>query len=178
MSYILHDHCYEAKPLDLIIHGRGPGGACAQQARHHVSQQEQEEQEEEDPAGDQQGGGHGPDHHGQKSRPLVDLAGHEVCAMDEYIMEASNKIEELLEAIRKKGTGAELEVKESMLHSSAELVKAIKRLVNKSKASERGDAGVSDKESNELKSRWTRSIICVAKTVCHGAKLLVDAVER
>ena len=162
MSYILHDHCYEAKPLDLIIHGRGPGGACAQQARHHVSQQEQEEQE--DPAGDQQGGGHGPDHHGQKSRPLVDLA--------------SNKIEELLEAIRKKGTGAELEVKESMLHSSAELVKAIKRLVNKSKASERGDAGVSDKESNELKSRWTRSIICVAKTVCHGAKLLVDAVER
>ena len=176
MSYILHDHCYEAKPLDLIIHGRGPGGACAQQARHHVSQQEQEEQE--DPAGDQQGGGHGPDHHGQKSRPLVDLAGHEVCAMDEYIMEASNKIEELLEAIRKKGTGAELEVKESMLHSSAELVKAIKRLVNKSKASERGDAGVRDKESNELKSRWTRSIICVAKTVCHGAKLLVDAVER
>ena len=98
--------------------------------------------------------------------------------MDEYIKEASNNIEELLEAIRKKGTGAELEVKESMLHSSAELVKAIKRLVNKSKASERGDAGVSDKESNELKSRWTRSIICVAKTVCHGAKLLVDAVER
>ena len=244
MNHILHDHWYEAKPLNLIIHGRGEeslpcqdvgavsqdgrthqvphivcvqqeeelegvgdqprccqselsrsskecwsspdcssgngrtvpshvsGGARAQQARHHVSQQEQEEQEE-DPPGDQQGGGHGPDRHG-----------HEVNALDEYIKEASSKIEELLEAIRKKGTGAQLEVKESILHGSAELVKAIKRLVNKSKAlqkeiiSERGDAGVSDKESNELRCRWTRGIICAAKSVRHGVQLLVDAVER
>ena len=65
MSHILNYHCYEAKPLDLIIHGRGPGGACAQQTQHHLSQQEPKEQEEENPGGDQQGGGHGPACHGQ-----------------------------------------------------------------------------------------------------------------
>merc|ERR1719445_1444349 len=63
------------------------------------------------------------------------------------------------------------------------LVRAIRELVNKSKAlqkeiiSERGGE-VSDKEFYKMNSRWTEGLISAAKAVGLGAKLLVDAADR
>merc|ERR1719245_2052828 len=96
-----------------------------------------------------------------KEADLADLVASEISAMDVAIEEAARKIEELLEASRQKDSGAKLEVNENVLDSCTALVKAIKELVNKSKAlqkeiiSERGDTGVSDKEFYKMNSRWT-----------------------
>merc|ERR1719245_9826 len=119
-----------------------------------------------------------------KEADLADLVASEISAMDVAIEEAAKKIEELLEASRQKDTGAKLEVNEAVLDSCTELVKAIKELVNKSKAlqkeiiSESGDTGVSDKEFYKMNSRWTEGLISAAKAVGLGAKLLVDAADR
>ena len=114
---------------------------------------------------------------------LAELVAVEISAMDVAIEEAARKIEELLEASRKNDTGAKLEVNEAVLDSCTELVKAIKELVNRSKAlqkeimAERG-VEVSDREYYKMNSRWTEGLISAAKAVGLGAKLLVDAADR
>ena len=114
---------------------------------------------------------------------LAELVAVEISAMDVAIEEAAKKIEELLEASRKNDTGAKLEVNEAVLDSCTELVKAIKELVNRSKAlqkeimAERG-VEVSDREYYKMNSRWTEGLISAAKAVGLGAKLLVDAADR
>merc|ERR1719245_1794380 len=118
-----------------------------------------------------------------KEADLADLVASEISAMDVAIEEAAKKIEELLEASRQKDTGAKLEVNEAVLDSCTALVKAIKELVNKSKAlqkeiiTERG-VEVSEKEWYRMNSRWTDGLISAAKAVGLGAKLLVDAADR
>jgi len=118
-----------------------------------------------------------------KETDLAELVAQEISAMDIAIEEAAKKIEELLEASRKKDSGAKLEVNEAVLDSCTALVKAIKELVNKSKQlqkeiiHERG-AGVSDREFYKKNSRWTEGLISAAKAVGLGAKLLVDAADR
>ena len=114
---------------------------------------------------------------------LADLVAMEISAMDVAIEEAATKIEELLEASRKKDSGAKLEVNEAVLDSCTELVKAIRELVKKSKVlqteimSDRG-AGVTDKEFYKKNSRWTEGLISAAKAVALGANLLVSAADR
>ena len=118
-----------------------------------------------------------------KEADLADLVASEISAMDVAIEEAARKIEELLEASRQKDSGAKLEVNENVLDSCTALVKAIKELVNKSKAlqkeiiTERG-VEVSEKEWYRMNSRWTDGLISAAKAVGLGAKLLVDAADR
>ena len=108
---------------------------------------------------------------------------NEISAMDVAIEEAAKKIEELLEASRRNDSGAKLEVNEAVLDSCTGLVKAIRELVNKSKAlqreimAERGGE-VSDREFYKMNSRWTEGLISAAKAVGLGAKLLVDAADR
>ena len=65
---------------------------------------------------------------------LAELVAKEISAMDVAIEEAAKKIEKLLEASRQKDTGTKLEVNVVVLDSCTELVRAIKELVNKSKA--------------------------------------------
>jgi len=114
---------------------------------------------------------------------LGDLVANEISAMDVAIEEAAKKIEELLEASRRKDSGAKLEVNEAVLDSCTGLVKAIRELVNRSKAlqreimAERGGE-VSDREFYKMNSRWTEGLISAAKAVGLGAKLLVDAADR
>ena len=114
---------------------------------------------------------------------LADLVTNEISAMDVAIEEAAKKIEELLEASRRNDSGAKLEVNEAVLDSCTGLVKAIRELVNKSKAlqreimAERGGE-VSDREFYKMNSRWTEGLISAAKAVGLGAKLLVDAADR
>jgi len=119
-----------------------------------------------------------------KETDLAELVAQEITAMDIAIEQAAKKIEELLEASRRKDTGAKLEVNEAVLDSCTGLVKAIKELVNKSKQlqkeiiEEKAGAGVSDREFYKKNSRWTEGLISAAKAVGLGAKLLVDAADR
>ena len=118
-----------------------------------------------------------------KEADLAELVASEISAMDIAIEEAAKKIEELLEASRQNDSGAKLEVNEKVLDSCTALVRAIKELVNKSKAlqkeiiTERG-VEVSDREYYKMNSRWTEGLISAAKAVGLGAKLLVDAADR
>ena len=115
---------------------------------------------------------------------LAELVSNEISAMDIAIEEAAKKIEELLEASRRNDSGVKLEVNEAVLDSCTELVKAIRELVNRSKAlqreimSERGGDTGSDREFYKMNSRWTEGLISASKAVGLGAKILVDAADR
>lgn len=114
---------------------------------------------------------------------LASLVSQEISAMDQAIEEAAKKIADLLAASRANDSGQKLEVNEKILDSCTSLVKAIRELMNKSKALQQeilleGRGRGTEKEFYKKNSRWTEGLISAAKAVGLGAKLLVDAADR
>lgn len=127
----------------------------------------------------------------QRLMPRSDDVGNDVEKMVEdemnatqnAVMEASAKIQDMLEKSRKSQTGVKLEVNERILDSCTELMAAIQKLIRKAKDLQeeivsQGRGASSVKEFYKKNHRWTEGLISAAKTVGWGAGLLVEKAER
>jgi huntingtin interacting protein 1 len=109
---------------------------------------------------------------------LGDLVEEELNGMDKAIMEAAQKIAEMLKQSRESDSGIKLEVNEKILDSCTSLMQCIQILVQKSRKVQAeivalGKGTSTAKEFYKRNHQWTEGLISAAKSVAQGATFLV-----
>ncbi|XP_064620055.1 huntingtin-interacting protein 1-like isoform X2 [Lineus longissimus] len=118
-----------------------------------------------------------------KPEELGDLVDQEMYSTQEAIDQAASRFQDMLESSRKDHSGIQLEVNERIIDSCTALMKAIKILVEKSKALQReivaqGRGAADSKEFFKKHHRWTEGLISAAKAVGAGANHLLDSADK
>ncbi|XP_031837617.1 huntingtin interacting protein 1 [Nomia melanderi] len=111
------------------------------------------------------------------------LVEKELLSMDKAIEEAANRIQDMLEKSRAADSGLKLEVNGKILDSCTELMKCIRKLVQKSRflqaeIVEQGKGTASATEFYKRNHQWSEGLISAAKAVAMGANLLLEAADK
>lgn len=121
-----------------------------------------------------------------KTRDNVDvgnLVENELQSMDKAIEEAANRIQEMLDKSRADDSGLKLEVNGKILDSCTDLMKAIRKLVKKSRLLQteivaQGKGTVSATEFYKRNHQWSEGLISAAKAIAMGANFLLEAADK
>ncbi|KZC15117.1 PREDICTED: huntingtin-interacting protein 1 [Dufourea novaeangliae] len=107
----------------------------------------------------------------------------ELLSMDKAIEEAAKRIQDMLDKSRAADSGLKLEVNGKILDSCTELMKSIRKLVQKSRflqaeILEQGKGTASATEFYKRNHQWSEGLISAAKAVAMGANLLLEAADK
>ncbi|EFN85496.1 huntingtin-interacting protein 1 [Harpegnathos saltator] len=111
------------------------------------------------------------------------LVENELLSMDKAIEEAVMRIQDMLDKSRAADSGLKLKVNEQILDSCTELMKYIKKLVQKSRLLqkeivEQGKGTASATEFYKRNHQWSEGLISAAKAIAMGANFLLEAADK
>ncbi|XP_014488537.1 PREDICTED: huntingtin-interacting protein 1 [Dinoponera quadriceps] len=111
------------------------------------------------------------------------LVENELLSMDKAIEEAVTRIQDMLDKSRAADSGLKLKVNEQILDSCTELMKYIKKLVQKSRLLQReiveqGKGTASATEFYKRNHQWSEGLISAAKAIAMGANFLLEAADK
>lgn len=111
------------------------------------------------------------------------LVENELLSMDKAIEEAVARIQDMLDKSRAADSGLKLKVNEQILDSCTELMKYIRRLVQKSRLLQReiveqGKGTASATEFYKRNHQWSEGLISAAKAIAMGANFLLEAADK
>ncbi|KAG5316786.1 HIP1 protein, partial [Acromyrmex insinuator] len=111
------------------------------------------------------------------------LVESELQSMDKAIEETVAKIQDMLDKSRAADSGLKLKVNEQILDSCTDLMKCIRKLVQKSRLLqkeivEQGRGTVSATEFYKRNHQWSEGLISAAKAIAMGANFLLEAADK
>ncbi|KAL0112446.1 hypothetical protein PUN28_012048 [Cardiocondyla obscurior] len=111
------------------------------------------------------------------------LVENELQSMDKAIEETVAKIQDMLDKSRAADSGVKLKVNEQILDSCTDLMKCIRKLVQKSRFLQReiveqGKGTVSATEFYKRNHQWSEGLISAAKAIAMGANFLLEAADK
>ncbi|KYQ59459.1 Huntingtin-interacting protein 1 [Trachymyrmex zeteki] len=111
------------------------------------------------------------------------LVESELQSMDKAIEETVAKIQDMLDKSRAADSGVKLKVNEQILDSCTDLMKRIRKLVQKSRLLqkeivEQGRGTVSATEFYKRNHQWSEGLISAAKAIAMGANFLLEAADK
>ncbi|XP_077256164.1 huntingtin interacting protein 1 isoform X1 [Temnothorax americanus] len=111
------------------------------------------------------------------------LVESELQSMDKAIEETVAKIQDMLDKSRAADSGLKLKVNEQILDSCTDLMKCIRKLVQKSRLLQReivdqGKGTVSATEFYKRNHQWSEGLISAAKAIAMGANFLLEAADK
>ncbi|XP_020287825.1 huntingtin-interacting protein 1 isoform X1 [Pseudomyrmex gracilis] len=114
---------------------------------------------------------------------IGNLVENELQSMDKAIEEAVARIKDMLDKSRAADSGLKLKVNEQILDSCTELMKFIRKLVQKSRFLQReiveqGRGTASATEFYKRNHQWSEGLISAAKAIAMGANFLLEAADK
>ncbi|KAL6428029.1 hypothetical protein ACFW04_008426 [Cataglyphis niger] len=111
------------------------------------------------------------------------LVENELQSMDKAIEEAVARIQDMLDKSRAADSGLKLKVNEQILDSCTELMKFIRKLVQRSRLLqkeivEQGRGTASVTEFYKRNHQWSEGLISAAKAIAMGANFLLEAADK
>ncbi|XP_050459259.1 huntingtin-interacting protein 1-related protein isoform X1 [Cataglyphis hispanica] len=111
------------------------------------------------------------------------LVENELQSMDKAIEEAVARIQDMLDKSRAADSGLKLKVNEQILDSCTELIKFIRKLVQRSRLLqkeivEQGRGTASVTEFYKRNHQWSEGLISAAKAIAMGANFLLEAADK
>ncbi|XP_070154452.1 huntingtin-interacting protein 1 isoform X1 [Polyergus mexicanus] len=111
------------------------------------------------------------------------LVENELQSMDKAIEEAVARIQDMLDKSRAADSGLKLKVNEQILDSCTELMKYIRKLVQRSRLLqkeivEQGKGTASVTEFYKRNHQWSEGLISAAKAIAMGANFLLEAADK
>ncbi|CAL1683406.1 unnamed protein product [Lasius platythorax] len=111
------------------------------------------------------------------------LVENELQSMDKAIEEAVARIQDMLDKSRAADSGLKLKVNEQILDSCTELMKYIRKLVQRSRLLqkeivEQGKGTASATEFYKRNHQWSEGLISAAKAIAMGANFLLEAADK
>ncbi|GAB1867434.1 HIP1 protein [Camponotus japonicus] len=111
------------------------------------------------------------------------LVENELQSMDKAIEETVARIQDMLDKSRAADSGLKLKVNEQILDSCTELMKYIRKLVQKSRLLqkeivEQGRGTASATEFYKRNHQWSEGLISAAKAIAMGANFLLEAADK
>lgn len=114
---------------------------------------------------------------------IGNLVENELQSMDKAIEEAVARIQDMLDKSRAADSGLKLKVNEQILDSCTELMKYIRKLVQRSRLLqkeivEQGRGTASATEFYKRNHQWSEGLISAAKAIAMGANFLLEAADK
>ncbi|XP_029678640.1 huntingtin-interacting protein 1-like [Formica exsecta] len=111
------------------------------------------------------------------------LVENELQSMDKAIEEAVARIQDMLDKSRAADSGLKLKVNEQILDSCTELMKYIRKLVQRSRLLQKeivkqGKGTASVTEFYKRNHQWSEGLISAAKAIAMGANFLLEAADK